>query len=153
MANACPTTLADEASHSDLVTQLVDFEQLVGLKVRDELDAMNGRVEQLVAQAVDRELARVVHDLVGAELETRASDAASAGPSAEGPAKDDDTRAVDPSILRTCRLCGTAKLPAEFDRHRLVCRACRRDQDRERIARRARTADDDTETPRTDDAS
>jgi hypothetical protein len=136
------------------VTQLLDLDSLVAAKVRDELDAMNGRVEQLVAQAVDRELARVVHDLVGAELETRASaHATSAGPSAEGPAKDDDTRAVDPSLLRTCRLCGTAKLPAEFDRHRLVCRACRRDQDRERIARRARTADDDTETPRTDDAS
>jgi hypothetical protein len=50
---------------------VLDLERLVSAKVAAELQQMNGRLEQLVADAVDRELHRLVHALVEANLYDR----------------------------------------------------------------------------------
>ena len=55
------------ASTPDLAIVLLDLEQVVAEKVGRRLEALNGRVEEVIRRAVDRELDR----LIGAELELR----------------------------------------------------------------------------------
>jgi hypothetical protein len=58
-----------QSSHSIVVAGL-DLAELVDRKVAHELPEMNGRLEQLVADAVDRELER----LVAEQLNTMVTD-------------------------------------------------------------------------------
>jgi hypothetical protein len=52
---------------------VLDLEQLVADKVADEFAAMNGRLEALIKDAVDKELGRLVRQLVEANIEGRAT--------------------------------------------------------------------------------
>jgi len=58
----------------------LDLAELVTLRVRDELAGMNGRLGQLVAEALDRELGRLVGELVEANVAARARNVRTALP-------------------------------------------------------------------------
>ena len=117
---------------------VLDLEQLVDLKVRDQLTAANGTVEGLIRQALDRQLTQMIGELVEAELETRAN-------GKQVPA----TPAT--KVCKTCR----RDLPVTaFEKHRGTCRECRRDQARSRDRRPAASGPDLTaekEPPRPGD--
>jgi hypothetical protein len=106
----------------------LDLAELVNAKVRDEIARANGRLEQLIREAVDRELQTLVHGLVEQNLDGRFPIG-----SVENP-----TRA---SSVRLCSVCG--ERPAA--KHRTKCERCRHTRNRERR--------DDAEDPRTDPAA
>jgi hypothetical protein len=101
----------------------LDLAELVNRKVADELERMNGRLEELIAEAVDRELGR----LVAQELADRAN--AIATKTLGGNA--------GPSPGKQCRRCGEVKTPADFQPGRAVCRSCRNREAVEGQRRRA----------------
>jgi hypothetical protein len=101
---------------------LLDLEQMIAAKVVGRLELLNGEVERLVREAVDRELDRLIGELV--------SERDGAGDRDASPA------------MRVCNGCGTAKLPSAFERGRGTCKTCRRRQDRARAqARRSQPAE------------
>jgi hypothetical protein len=52
---------------------ILDLEQLVTEKVAGRLELLDGQLEKIVLAAVDRELDRLVRELVEANLENRAT--------------------------------------------------------------------------------
>jgi hypothetical protein len=96
----------------------IDLAELVDRKVHDQLAEMNGRLEQLVHEAVGRELDRLVHDLVEQNLEDRTS-AVDDGEVATAVA----TSAA--ATTKVCASCGQEKGLDRFERHRGTCKECR----------------------------
>jgi hypothetical protein len=96
---------------------VVDLEQRVAALVH----TYQPQLAELVRQAVDAELAR----LVGLELADRS-----------GNGKPTDL-SVSSACEKVCRSCQTVKPTGEFERGRRVCRACRRAQVRDHAARAA----------------
>jgi hypothetical protein len=107
---------------------VLDLERLVEAKVADALAHANGRLEQLVAHAVDRELERLVRQLVEQNLNGRDGE-----PQAHDPVHENTKQvappqaATAPAALTTkrCTHCGETKPVGEFPAGRRVCRACR----------------------------
>jgi hypothetical protein len=85
---------------------LLDLEPMIAAKVVGRLELLNGEVERLVREAVDREVDRLIGELV--------SERDGAGDRDASPA------------MRVCNGCGTAKLPSAFERGRGTCKTCRR---------------------------
>jgi hypothetical protein len=108
----------------------VDVVEVVDSKVAAELAVINGRLEQLIADAVDREIARLVSELLEVELEARA-----AGKAREhGPEHRDVVEVDEP--MKVCRSCGETKPLHSFHAGKAICKICRNRQDRERKAAR-----------------
>jgi hypothetical protein len=107
----------------------LDLAELIDRKVAGALAEMNGRLEALVAQAVDRELDRLVRDLVEAELQTRMEE--------DLPQAPDDV----PPPTKTCSSCGETKAATAFQSGRATCRPCRRRQQAESKRRRREAAE------------
>jgi hypothetical protein len=84
---------------------------------------------QLIDDALERQLAALVADRLNGHGN---------GPVRTAPATGDST-------VKTCRRCQTTKAVSEFHRHRAVCKACRRVEQRTRARRTAQ------EPPRPDD--
>jgi hypothetical protein len=94
----------------------VDLDELINRKVADELARMNGHLERLVAEAVDAELDRLVHNLVDANLRGRADGE---------PGGCSSAATEEPPATRVCAHCGQAKPLAEYRPGRGRCRGCR----------------------------
>jgi hypothetical protein len=103
---------------------VLDLAELVNRKVHDELAQMNGRLEQLVAEAVDRELDRLVRDLVQARLEQRA---------------EKESSSWEPT--KTCIGCCESKPLHAFQPGRNQCRRCRNRAQSEAKRRRRQAAE------------
>jgi hypothetical protein len=87
----------------------------------------NGRLEALVAEAVDRELDRLVGGHVEADVERRvetARDDASA-PSIARSSTAPATTESSSSARRTCARCGETKSVEGFPKERRMCKACK----------------------------
>jgi hypothetical protein len=96
-------------------------------RISELVSAHRPQLEQLVRQAVDRELAA----LVDAELARRSNGSTAAGVT---------------QTTKSCRgPCGRTLPASSFERHRHVCRDCRRHRDRDREHGRAAV---ETEPPR-----
>jgi hypothetical protein len=111
----------------------LDLAELVNRKVVHQLAEANGRSEALVAEAISRELDRLVHELVETNIENRAK------------AELGDGVAQSQSASRACNRCGQIKSAGEYERGRGTCRACRREQKRESRRRRRQEPDADAE--------
>jgi hypothetical protein len=122
VAGATSSGWQTTAASVTLSVVAVDLEQLVQAKVAGRLEELNGTVEQLVAQAVDRELERRVVAIVEANIEARAR------PPLTTQSARDDT-----AVRRICKSCG--ERPAAPGRK--VCYGCRERQRRERRRREA----------------
>lgn len=109
---------------------VLDLERLVDAKGTAELQQMNGRLEVLVADAIDRQLGALVRDLMDANLAGRDLDAAVV-PDAHPHRPEPDVvhthheHEVEAPTTRRCNHCQQVKPVADFARHRGVCRACR----------------------------
>jgi hypothetical protein len=134
---------AAPASNSS-VGPVLDLVELVDRKVADELARLNGELEALVAQAVDRELDRLVRDLVKANLEGRGNGRSSV---TESHRDIPMTEATPPAASMTCRRCGETKPVEAFHSGKRLCKVCRRAEDRAREARR-RQQDSSSEAAR-----
>jgi hypothetical protein len=108
----------------------------VEARVAALVEARRAELEQLVRQAVDREL----EALVAAELAHRNGNGAVAASSPSAELDVPRPLAPAPEELRLCRVCG--EQPAQ--QHRTVCGRCR---ERERKQRRERVAGDSGEDP------
>jgi hypothetical protein len=106
---------------------VVDLAEIVRVKVHDELAAMNGRLEQLVAEAVDRELDRLVRDLVQARLKERDGEL--------------------PPPTKVCIGCGQGKPLHAFQPGRNQCRRCRNRAQSEAKKRRRRQSAEEPAVP------
>jgi ribosomal protein L40E len=95
----------------------LDLEQLVAEKVAGRLEVLNGTVETLVVQALNRELDARVAAIVQLYLEARAR------PDETGPELD--------AATKVCNRCGAEKPDDAFELGRRTCRQCRREQARE----------------------
>jgi hypothetical protein len=103
-----------------------DLDELVGRKVRDRLGEMNGRLEELVAEAIDRELDRLVSDEIARRVNGDQAVHDDRRDGAElSPAGDNSG---EPPAMKTCIGCSEAKSLGEFEQGRNHCRACRRRQ-------------------------
>jgi hypothetical protein len=110
----------------------LDLVELVDRKVADRLAEMNGRIETLVAEAVDRELDRLVGGLVEDDLDRRAEEA-----------RDEVTETS--LTQRRCPRCGDAKPLDAFPLHRRICRTCKSRADKRRRREREQLGDAETE--------
>jgi hypothetical protein len=111
---------------------LVDLEALVAERVIDRLQLTNGRLEQVVRDAVDRELDRLIRDLDDANVDNRANGSRPELRTENG---------VQPAATKLCTSCRQEKPADKFERHRNVCRACRWQAERERRDRTERHED------------
>lgn len=121
----------------------LDLEALV----RDEL---RGPVSELVRRLIPQLVAEALTNGAGepgtetpprrSELPPQAMRALAAIP--------EPPQASTGATTKTCRICNETKPAGKFDRGRLVCRACRSRQERERQVQRQ--ASDDEEPPRPD---
>ncbi len=100
----------------------LDLAELVNAKVHHELAQANGRIDELVRQALENEIGRRVHEAVELELGARAAPI----PEPEG---------------KRCSRCRQIKPADAYEKHRSVCRQCRRDAARESKQRRQQEPD------------
>jgi hypothetical protein len=100
----------------------LDLAELVNRKVHHELAQANGRIDELVRQALEDEIGRRVHEAVKLELGVRAASISEA----EG---------------KRCSRCRQIKPVDAYEKHRSVCRHCRRDAARESKQRRPQEPD------------
>lgn len=105
---------------------LPGLEQRVSATVHMHLETLNGRLEELVDQALQAELDRRVATIVAATLETRGE----SSPAAEDPAAapvsvQPEAAAENPAAVKTCTSCGETKPATSFERHRNQCKGCR----------------------------
>lgn len=133
----------------------MELTQVVAAAVRSR----RAELELLVREQVDAELARLVPELVEAELHARRNGGTPALPAADtpeevstapgDPSRDRDLAAPDarapeeqepPPATKVCRVCGETKPLAKFPPGRNTCRACKRSRERER-GQRAKAAD------------
>jgi hypothetical protein len=103
----------------------LDLAELVNQKVHSTLGELNGRVDELVRQAVDDEIGRRVRELVEANLEGRAE----AFP----------TVTVE-NATKVCTTCSQEKALDRFPPGRNQCRHCRNRAGTESKRRRAAEA-------------
>ena len=102
-------------------------------RIGERVAAHRSELEQLVRQAVDRKLER----LIDAEFARRGNGSVSVATSATF------------ASTKICRGCGRTLPASSFEKHRHVSRECRRDQNVEREQRRQADAAEDAEPPRT----
>ena len=122
----------------------LDLAALVNTKVVDELEAMNGRLEALVADAGDGARGRLVRQLVEQNLDGRDDEPRDHEPrddrAIENESANGDREPADPdgaAATKRCNQCGELKLVSDFGKHRCVCRACRNRAIRSSRQRRA----------------
>jgi hypothetical protein len=111
------------------------LEERVSAAVASAIAARNGTLEQLVRQAVDRELERLVAGMLETELAERVSRA--------------DTANGAPTT-KACKTCGRDLSLDRFEKHRRQCRECRRGRERRAVASTA-VLPDSEEPPRPGD--
>jgi hypothetical protein len=121
---------------------LLDLEALLAERVIDRLQLTNGRLEQLVRDAIDREIDRLIGEHDDANVENRANGAQPelsneyvAEQTPESP------NGEQPGATKVCTSCGEEKPADKFERHRNVCRACRWQAERDRRDRTERQDD------------
>jgi hypothetical protein len=126
---------------------LLDLEALLAERVIDRLQLTNGRLEQIVRDAIDREISRLVgeHDdrdgvtNLTAPEDAQASESHGAVRDLTG--RDGSPNGEQPPATKVCTSCGQEKPAGKFERHRNVCRACRWQAERERRDRTERQDD------------
>jgi hypothetical protein len=93
--------------------------------VTTALETVNGEIEQLLAAEVDRRLEQLALNLLAARVSDRVGEL-------------DLHRDVDEDDVhhaaKTCRVCGQAKPPEAYEKHRATCRQCRRERARAQAA-------------------
>jgi hypothetical protein len=102
---------------------LVDLEALLAERVIDRLQLTNGRLKQVVIDALDREIDRLGGERDDANSENRER-------SSNGKAS--ALEAFTPPATKVCTSCGQEKPAGKFERHRRVCKSCRWQAERER---------------------
>lgn len=96
-------------------------------RIQELVEAHRDQLAELVDQAVDAELARLV-----AQALERRNGAAAAAPVKTPTVQTNGSRPG----TKTCTSCSETKPTTDFERNRAKCRACRRREERQRAARR-----------------
>jgi hypothetical protein len=107
---------ANDRRSRQTAARAVDLEQLVARKVADELASTNGRIDELVREALEAEVGRRVREFIDAELDNRANGVELARDSARR------ASASSSPGSKVCTRCGEEKPIDRFPRHRNMCR-------------------------------
>jgi hypothetical protein len=111
----------------------LDLAEIVERKVVDELQRMNGRLEQLVADAVDRELGAIVRQLVEQNLNGAGDPNGEHGEHELRDTPEPAAPATTPAT-KTCLTCGEEKSLDQFRPRRGSCKRCAEESRRRRRA-------------------